>query len=204
LYYHFKACYSGDGSYDSAESGENDEPLTVAVCKLSLVKGWNFVTVPTVGYGYKAGTLGLQNLSVVASWDPATRTYDKVFIVGATPPVFDFVIQPSTGYWVSVSANQTLYFQGTIPTTTQTRSVTVPSNGGWVSIAFNTLNATWKASMIPTMFSGGNVTVVAWYNPTTTAYRSYITGMPITDFTLIPGQAYWVFVTASGTLTYTP
>jgi hypothetical protein len=171
---------------------------------LNLVKGWNFVTVPGVGFGYKTSTLNLQRLDTVASWNPTTQAYDKTYIVGVTPPSGDITIAPSTGYWINAGANETLRLNGTIPTTVQTRSVTVPSTGGWVNIAFNTLNSTWKASMIPTIYSGGSVTLVAYYDPSTGTYKTYIPGVPPSDFTLVPGRAYWCFVTASGTFTYTP
>ena len=204
LYYHFKACYGGDGNYDPAESGEDEEPLTVVVIKLELVPGWNFITVPTVGFAYTAGTLGLQKMDIVVSWNPLTKAYDKTFIVGVSPPPLDFAILPSTGYWILAGAYETLPLNGMIPITTQTRTVTVPSGGGWVNLGFNTLNTTWKASMVPGMYSGGNVTMVAWYNATSGTYKTYIKGIPQSDFTLIPGQAYWIMCTASGTLTYTP
>jgi hypothetical protein len=45
---------------------------------------------------------------------------------------------------------------------------------------------------------------VAWFNSVTKLYKTYIVGLPPSDFTLIPGQAYWVSCSGSGTFTYTP
>ena len=190
---------------DDAHGHTVPSSATVSIAfSLNLVKGWNFVTVPGVGFGYKASTLNLLRLDTVVSWSPATQSYDKTYIVGVTPPSGDILIAPSAGYWINAVANETLRLNGTIPTTTQTRVVTVPAGGGWVNIAFNTLNAAWKASMIPAMYSGGSVTLVASYDPVTGTFKSYIPGVPPSDFTLIPGWAYWCFVTASGTFTYLP
>jgi len=179
-------------------------PIYSQVFTLQIYKGWNFITVPLVGYGYTASTLALEKLDFVVTWDPATQKYNKIFIVGVTPIGMDFPIEISTGYWVHAGGNRTLLLCGTIPTTTMTRAVTLPMGGGWVNIAFNTLNTTWKASMVPAMFTGGNVTLVSMYDPITDTYRTYITKIPQSDFTLVPGQAYWAWCTASGVFSYMP
>jgi hypothetical protein len=171
---------------------------------LPLVLGWNFVTIPQFN-SYKASTLGLQRTDVVAGWNPATGVYDKNYIVGVSPIPLDFVIAPSTGYWIYAVSPETLHLAGSCPTAVQTRSITVPAGGGWAIIGFNTLKTTMKASNIPAMCSGGGtINTVASYNPITKIYKTYIAGVPPTDYTLVPGQAFWVFCTASLTLTYTP
>jgi ABC-type transport system substrate-binding protein/PKD repeat protein len=178
--------------------------VTVYPFALHLVAGWNMVTIPTILNGYKAGNIGLKTGDVVSGYNPATKTYDKNFIVGVSPPPLDFAIAGSTGYWVNAGTDETLYLYGTIPTTPQTRSITLQAGGGWFTLGFNTLKTTMKASNIPGMYAGGSVSTVAWYNPVTGIYKTYIAGVPPTDFTLVPGQAYWVYASASGTLTYTP
>jgi ABC-type transport system substrate-binding protein len=172
---------------------------------LILTKGWNFVTIPPLGYGYKASTLGLNKSDVVCGWNPATGTYDKNYIVGVSPPPLDFTLAPSMGYWVYASLNETIYLYGTVPTTTQTRTVNFLHGSGWVIIGFNSLNTTRKASNIPPMYSGGSITTIASFDNVNKTYKSYIVGgPPPTNFPLVPGQAYWCYCTANGTLTYTP
>jgi ABC-type transport system substrate-binding protein len=171
---------------------------------ISLVKGWNFVSIPTVGYGYKASTLGLLTSDVVTSWNPATRAYDKTYIVGVSPLPLDFAISGSTGYWVYASENETLQIRGSFPTTTQSRSITVPSGGGWAIIGLNTVKTTFKASSVVSMYGGGSVATVASYDAVNKTYRTYVAGVPPTDYTLKPGLAYWIFCSASGTLSYAP
>jgi hypothetical protein len=170
----------------------------------ALAQGWNMMTVPLVGSGYKASTLGLLTDDVVSGYNSSTMVYDKNYIVNRSPARNDFTLIESTGYWIYVSVPETLHLSaGTIPTTPQTLTVTVPAGGGWAIIGFLGLNATRHASDIKGMYSGGIVTTVAGYITATGAYQVYI-GTPRTDFLLVPGQGYWIYVTASGVLTYTP
>ena len=169
---------------------------------LSIAPGWNFVTSPVLG-SYTANTLpGLQAGDMVAGWNANTQKYDKLFIKGVSP---DFTLEPSTGYWINVPASRTLALTGSVPVTPQTRTITLPGASGWVNLAFITVAPDWKASNIPGMYSGGGtVDMVAWWNPATQKYTGlYLPGVG-GDFTLIPGQSYWVSVIGSGTFTYTP
>jgi len=72
-----------------------------------------------------------------------------------------------------------------------------------VAIGLQTLDANWWASDIISMWSGSNITLIAMYDAVTKEYRTYINGVPPSDFTLVPGWAVWIFVDGSGTLTYT-
>jgi len=207
--------YATSGTYTVNLTVTNDIGLTdtdgrsvtanaSVVFNLALVRGWNFVTIPLVGGPYKASNIGLLRLDVVATYNPTTRIYDGTYIVGVSPLALDITFQPSTGYWISATAWENISITGTAPAVTQSRSVTLPVGGGWVNLGLMTLNTTWKASKIPTMFSGGSVTTVARYNPVTRTYQTYISGVPPSDFTLIPGQGLWCYCTASGTFTYDP
>jgi len=171
---------------------------------LNLVSGWNFVTVPLVGFGYMASTLGLMDGDIVAGYNPETGVYDQIFVVGFYPPEYDFAISESTGYWISAGAAETLQLYGSIPTVSMSRTITVPAGGGWAIVGFNTLKTTMLASDIPGMFSGGTIDVVASYDPVTGEYTMYITEFGFYDFPLVPGHAYWCACSASGTLTYVP
>jgi hypothetical protein len=170
---------------------------------LNLVKGWNLVSVPGVGFGYKASTLGLLTNDVVVGWNPATQTYDKSYVVGVSLPFKDFSVEPGTGYWIFASAAETLHLKGTIPAGPQSRSVVTPGPGSWVTVGFNSLR-TWQASQLPAMYSGGSITQVLMFNATTMTYKTYNPSLPFTDFAIAPGNGLWILVTASGTWTYTP
>jgi hypothetical protein len=173
---------------------------------LPLVIGWNFVSVPVVGYGYKASTIGLVTGDMVTSWNSTTQKYDKTYIKGISPPTLDFAIAQNAGYWVWVAAAKTLHLYGSVPTTMQSNTFTVPSGGAWLAAGFESLKTTWKASNISAMYSGtGAVTMVAYYNAVTMKYVSWVSAVPtLNNFVLVPGQGYWVWATASGVLTYNP
>ena len=171
---------------------------------LSLVKGWNFVCVPLAGSGYKASTLGLMFGDVVAGWNSTLQTYDKGYIVGISPPAADFAIVDGAGYWIYAGAAETLHLKGSVPTGVQSTSIQVPSGGGWAAVGLQSLNTTRYASAIPPMYSGGSISMVVAYDPVTGTYKAYYTGLPFTDFLLVPGQGLWLWCTASGTLTYQP
>ena len=169
---------------------------------LVLAKGWNMVSIPLTGGAYKASTLGLLIDDVVSGWNGTT--YNQNYIIGRSPARNDFAILDSTGYWVFVNNPETLSLvNGSYPTAPQSKSVTVPTGGGWFIIGFLGQNATRKASDIKTMYTGGTVTTVAYYDTVAGTYKTYI-GTPRTDFALSPGWGIWIYVTASGTLTYTP
>jgi hypothetical protein len=171
---------------------------------LNLLTGWNLVTVPRVGFGYKASTLGLTNGDTVSTWNPTTKTY-KSYIVGV--PVNDFNILPGTGYWINVpSGTRTLTLQGSIPTTTQYITVVVPSGGGWAMVGFNSLRTNMKAADVAAMYNiVDSLTTVAKWNPATKTYTSWLSVIPaINNYALVPGQAYWILVGDSGTLAYEP
>jgi hypothetical protein len=124
-------------------------------------------------------------------------------------PVNDFAIAPSTGYWINVPiGTRALTLYGSVPTTTQSKTITVPASGGWAILGFLGFNMTRHASDIVKMYSGGNLSTiksVAYYNPVTKSYTSWLSIIPtVNNFLLVPGQAYWISCGASGTLTYTP
>jgi hypothetical protein len=170
---------------------------------LTLVTGWNLVSVPLSDYGYKASTLGLNPGDTVSRWDSTTKTY-KSYIVGV--PVNDFSIAPGAGFWINVpTGTRSLSLYGYVPNTTQTIDITVPTGGGWSLIGF--LGFTIRhASDLPGMWNGtGPIAVVATYNPLTKSYTTWLSVIPsVNDFLIEPGHGYWIMTSGSGTLTYVP
>jgi peptide/nickel transport system substrate-binding protein len=176
---------------------------------LPLLVGWNFVSVPVVGNGYKASNISLATGDMISSWSSATQKYDHTYIKGISPPVLDFAIAPNAGYWIWVAAAKTIHLYGSVPTATQTVTVTVPLSGGWVAFGLASMKTTFHAKDISTtMYSGtGAVTLGAFYNAATGKYSSWISALPaINNFALAPGVGYWIWVTAGpgGTLSYIP
>jgi hypothetical protein len=172
---------------------------------LALVSGWNFISLFVANSTLKASTLGLMKGDVVSQWNSSRGVYDKQYIVGISPPIFDFAIKQSTGYWVWAGASETVSFNGTIPTSKQSRTIAGPAGGYWASIGFVSFNSTRRASDIPGMYSvPGGVTAVSSYNPSLRKYTTYVVGLPSSDFKVAPGQAYWCWCISSGVLSYLP
>ena len=165
---------------------------------LSLVAGWNLISIPLVNHGYWASTLGLPTTSIVAGWNSTTQTYDKTYLVGVSPPFKDFAIEEGTGYWIMVSSAMTLHVYGDIPTGSQSRTI---DGSGWALIGLNSLK-TWLASDIPAMYSGGKVYQVVIFEAPYHIYKSYNVLLPFTDFSIPPGCGIWIFVDGGGTLSY--
>ncbi len=177
---------------------------TVSVAfNLNIVAGWNLVGIPLVGYGYKASTLGLSTGDIISTWDMATQTYKTSYIVGISPPVSDFTIQPSLGYWVYATAAKTLHLFGTIPASASV-TITLPSGGGWALLSYVGVNSVLHAGDIPAKYSGPAPSTVVKWTPTTHTYTTYVVGLPMNNFLLDPGMGFWVYFTAGGILTYIP
>ena len=174
---------------------------------LQLSAGWTFVNLPLIGTNYMASTLGLATGDMIANWNPAAQVFDKSYIVGLSPPSMDFAIVPGTGYWVYAKAQEMIVVGGTIATAPQSKLLGVPSGGGWAMVGLCSLNIGLKASNLVSMFtglSGARMTTVSTWNPATQTYVTYVSGYPINDFLMIPGQGYWVFLTGAGIVAYTP
>jgi hypothetical protein len=109
---------------------------------------------------------------------------------------------PGVGYWVFADAAETLLIYGSLPVGIQSVEIHVPAGGGWYPFVFLGLK-THHASEIPGMFSG-TVSLVAAFDLVTKVYKTYIVGIPMTDFVILPGQAIWIFCGTGGTLSYLP
>jgi hypothetical protein len=183
---------------------EIDVTLNAEMFIMDLVTGWNLVSLPLVGFGYKASTLGLNPGDTVSEWNSTTKTY-RNHIIGV--PVNDFTIKPGSGYEINVpSGTRTLELCGTIPTASQSKTITVPAGGGWAMVGFVGQNSTRHASDVPAMYSvAGGVTTVSTWNPLMKTYSNWLSVIPtINNFILTPGLAYWILASTSGTLSYEP
>lgn len=171
--------------------------------ELTLLPGWNLVSIPLVGHEYRVSTLGLKHSDVVVGWNSSSQRYDPTFVVGLMPPRYDFELRPGAGYWVYVREPETLVLQGKPATGTQRFDFEVPQHGGWICVGLLGTEPRWNASDIAAMFVGdGSVVVVVSYDSAKQHYDTYIRGIPITDFPLVPGGGYLVWCTTSGQLVY--
>ena len=192
-----------DGQLAAETAGPEIISVSQAESVIDLVAGWNFISVPRVGWGYMASTLGLVTGDTVVRYNTASGNYDLTYDVGYSGSESDFALNPSTGYWIYAAAPRTLVLYGNISTTMETRSITVPGGGGWVTVGLASLGTSRHAGDIPPMYSGGSVTTVVAY-----VSGTYLTWDDIeptyNNFSLVPGASYWIWCTSSGVLAYVP
>jgi PKD domain len=205
--------YATDGLYDAYVAVTDYQapplwngPVTIVVeqiMPLNLMEGWNLVCLPLVGHGYRASTLGLSTGDVVVGpWNSSTKSYAATYIVGLSPPVLDFSIVPSMGYWIYAGSAESLSILGVVPDGSVSFAITVPPGGGWALIGFLGLK-THHASEVYLHYSGG-VGAVAKLQLPFHVYLTYIVGVPQTDFVIYPGEAFFMYCISSGTFSYVP
>jgi len=175
---------------------------------IHLLPGWNFVSVPLSDFSYNASTLGLASGDMVCKWNSSAQMY-STYVVGASPPSYDFELGLSTGYFIWVSAEEELTLLGDSSNKYASYSVSldVPVGGGWVSVGWTSFDDSRHASDLASYVSGTNVKFVCKYNSSIAQYLVYVIGFspPVYDFEILPIDAMWVWVDATGgTLTYSP
>ncbi len=174
-----------------------------------LAAGWNLVSLPLTGYGYKASNIGLATGDMCVLWNSSTQTYQKTYIKGISGAAMDFNIEPNTGYWIWVAVGKTLHWYGTLPTTPMARTVLLPASGtGWFTLGFVGYPSTMKAANVPGQFTPtGKITMVAYYDTATKSYKTWISAVPtLNNFNIVGGQGYWCYASGATSLalSYTP
>lgn|GEM_PF-2494409 len=179
------------GDYTSITIGEQPSSVAVASYAVNFVQGWNSFSLPLLAPNYTSDSLGLPSGSIVVSWDSVNQHWGKTFIVGSSPPSFAFPIAYGVGYFAYVAAacSVTIYGQ---PGTPHYEWI-VPSWGGWVLAGFpqGPIRVSDFVGTIP------GISLVVSYDASTGMYITYVAGMPINDFALLPGIGYWIYIPRS-------
>ena len=170
-----------------------------------LNAGWNMLSVPILNYTLNASGLGLAQGDEIAEWDSSTQAYTSVYVVGISPPSFDFAIEPGRSYFVYSVAGESIVLRGCSPAALPScsLSLSVPAGGGWACVGVNT-EGECTASELASMISGANPWMVCRWNSTRSCYESYVVGLPLNNFTIAPGDGVWIWVDGPCTLTFTP
>ncbi len=166
-----------------------------------LRPGWNLFSLPLLA-NYTARTLpGLVHGDVVVRWDG-----NQYWILVIDGPANDFDILPSTGYWIFSGTSKTMNLYGAVPIEPQTRTINFPSGAGWTLVGFDSLNESRHASDVPAMYSvAGAVKAVASWDSAAKTYISWVSVVPsLNNFSLVPGQGYFVYCSSSGSFAYDP
>jgi hypothetical protein len=172
--------------------------------ELSLVPGWNVISLPLIGTGAMASTLGLSYGDfVIGRFNTTTQVHDEFYAVGMSPAFKDFPLRPGLGYYVHVRAAEVLSITGWVPTTRQSIDIVVPPYGGWALLGFASLKPR-HASEVPGTLTGGRADIVIGFTEAYQVYHSYVPVLPFTDFVIYPGHGFWVHLNASATWAYDP
>lgn len=177
---------------------------------ISLVPGWNLVSMPLLNDSWSAGEIGLEAGSVVVGWDAFAQGYSNPYVVGVSPEITDFRLIAGRSYFIYTQEAQTMTVFGCSSEVSSQyfMSLPVPSGGGWVCIGFSSLLGQ-KASDVDDLVKGARVNLVCKWNASSGVYQTYIPGHsppvpPVLDFVIGPGEGCWLLVDGPGTLTYSP
>lgn len=156
--------------------------------------GWNMFSMPvnpspassTVTY-----QLGDDGITTVYHYNPVTKVYDPVTVLG-----------PGTGYWTRVSSLITVDFEGP-PLTTATAAVLL-GNNAWNQIGYPYIaTGTWGNSFIrqgSTTLSIAAAAAASWINSTIYYYnpvtKGYVPVLPAGD--IVASKAYWLRTLTTG------
>jgi hypothetical protein len=172
---------------------------------VDLVQGWNLFSLPLVASNYTSDSLGLPTRSVVVKWNSALQSYGGIFVVGVSPPSMAFELTEGEGYWIYAASACTVSVFGVPLTTTHYYEWVVPSGGGWVLVGFPKTSGIWHASDVAGWSDFPDaVRIVVCLDASAGVYKTYIAGMPLTDFGITPGLGYWVYLNQSVTVAYGP
>ena len=152
-----------------------------------LFEGWNLITIPCYN-NWTAKTLG-QNISyckIISRWNSSIQQYES-YLVGISPPEYDFDIEDGKGYFIYVE-NDTVFSMVGLPI----ENVSFPLHIGWNLIGWfrnETTNASSLAENIK------NCTIVSKWNATLQQFQSYLVGIspPEFDFEIKQGMGMFIY-----------
>lgn len=156
---------------------------------ISLAPGWNLVSLPLLG-DHRASTLGLGYGDVVVRWDPDPGYYSLTYIHMISPLSMDFSIGLCEGFWIYTSVAKTIYVSGAAPEGPANIPIDVPSAGGWALVGVLQGSVLWAHDLLALYPA---IAIVGRFNTATHLYEMYLRGIPMNDFPLEAGRAYWIY-----------
>jgi hypothetical protein len=182
--------------------------------QITVHPGKSFISVPiiTTDASRRIVTLRASDIATqlsgndrILAFNYTSKGYDTYIVGSSTPndPV-NFIFRPDYGYWVNNtgSSDKVLTFTGIKPFGSRTISLVQ----GWNQIGWTSFRTDRKASSIFGYVSGGTPKYILSWNVTNQKNDPAYTSISPSsyDFFIKPGTGYWLFVTGTATLTYTP
>ena len=154
---------------------------------INLKAGWNLITIPFQN-NWTAKTLAenITNCSIISKWNASLQQYQS-YLVGISPPEFDFAIKQGIGYFIYVNNDTTFSIIG-LPIS----NVSIPLHIGWNLIGWFKENST-TASLL-----GQNITncsIISKWNASLQQFQSYLVGIspPEYDFEIKQGMGIFIY-----------
>jgi len=197
-FYYYNSTYSIIGNYsfkiwakdingNKAISDEFHFKIMGLEFNFSLREGWNLITIPCK-CNLTASSLGnlIPNCSIISKWNATLQQFQS-YLVGISPPEFDFEIKQGIGYFIYVNNDTTFSIIG-LPIS----NVSVPLHIGWNLIGWFK-NETTTASLL-----GQNITncsIISKWNASLQQYQSYLVGIspPEYDFAIKKGMGIFIY-----------
>jgi hypothetical protein len=185
------------GPFVFEENFGNVIPSPDPQVQFSLKYGWNLWSTPISVTGLTAKSLlsaiGPKGF-VVATLVESTGKYVS-FVAGDTEG--DFAITLGDGYYIWATGDTTFSLYGWIVGGTKVQLVP-----GWNIVGYAGLEAI-TASEFMSMVEGTTPLVLSCMDPSTHRYYSYVLGDGLEfDFSITPGNAYFLWVYGSGQIVY--
>ncbi len=172
---------------------------------LHLYSGWNLVSVPLHISNLWASTLGakLSDGDIISKWDASNSTYVD-WVVGTTPESYDFILEDGYGFWVWCSSEKNITLYGIRPKSTETIEINLVH--GWNLVGWLSNDTSKHASDLASYVIGGNATIISRWDAQTQQYEDYLVGISPDsyNFSLVPGEGYWIWVDADCVFKYSP
>jgi hypothetical protein len=167
--------------------------LSMNPAALALSSGWNLISLPA----QPANTAIASVLSGIAGsyevvWaypNQAWQVYDPNDIQGSTLTT----MQAGTGYWIKMTAAQTLSLSGSFP------SSSLALSSGWNLVGYNGTSCAAPSTSLSTL---GSALQLSWgYPGGVWQYYDPLNSGSSTLTQLCPGAGYWIEVTGAPTWT---
>ncbi|MDI6855343.1 MAG: hypothetical protein QMD21_00970, partial [Candidatus Thermoplasmatota archaeon] len=156
----------------------------VSTVTLNLEKGWNFINLALdISHTAESLAQNITNCTQVARWNLSSEKFE-IYVKGSG--INNFAIEKGIGYLVYVTESTVATFCGSKIT-----SLTLELKKGWNSIGWFKEAVTVGELALQI----GNCTAVSYWDSSSGRFVVHPVGTLISDFELIKGKGYLVYVT---------
>ncbi len=160
--------------------------INSSIFSFFFYKGWNLITIPYEN-NFTAKSLGnaISQCNIIAKWNSSIQQYQS-YLVGISPPEFDFEIEDGKGYFIYLK-NNTIFSIKRNPI----ENVSIPLHIGWNLIGW------FKNATMASLLEIENCSIIAKWNASMQQFQSYLVGIspPEYDFVIRKGMGIFIYTT---------